>query len=163
MMLDLKVQPRNMRQVSLPGLQQDVHDAPIRPATPFGRVAVMLGGLSAEYEVSLKSGRQVLAALRRRGVDAHPFDPRERGLDAFVKRRFERVFIALHGRYGEDGTLQGALELLRCLDDLLKLKEELDRIARMADKTSRIHRRKKKPAAFQVMDDPTLFGYERCA
>ena len=78
----------------------------------FGRVAVLLGGRSAEREVSLKSGSMVLAALRASGVDAHSFDPRERGLDALIAERFDRVFIALHGRYGEDGTVQGALELL---------------------------------------------------
>jgi D-alanine-D-alanine ligase len=78
----------------------------------FGKVAVLLGGRSAEREVSLKSGAMVLGALRGRGIDAHPFDPRDRGLDALIVERFERVFIALHGRYGEDGTIQGALELL---------------------------------------------------
>ena len=78
----------------------------------FGKVAVLLGGRSAEREVSLKSGTMVLAALRTQGVDAHPFDPRDRGLDALIAERFDRVFIALHGRYGEDGTVQGALELL---------------------------------------------------
>jgi D-alanine-D-alanine ligase len=78
----------------------------------FGKVAVLLGGRSAEREVSLRSGAMVLAALRARGVDAHAFDPRDRGLDALIAERFERVFIALHGRYGEDGTIQGALELL---------------------------------------------------
>ena len=80
--------------------------------TNLGRVAVMLGGPSAEREVSLKSGSMVLAALLKKGVDAHPFDPRERGLDALIAERFDRVFIALHGRPGEDGTVQGALELL---------------------------------------------------
>ena len=78
----------------------------------FGKVAVMLGGRSAEREVSLKSGSMVLAALKASGVDAHAFDPAERSLEELVRERFERVFIALHGRYGEDGTLQGALELL---------------------------------------------------
>ena len=78
----------------------------------FGKVAVLLGGRSAEREVSLKSGGMVLAALRTAGVDAHPFDPRDRGLEALIGERFDRVFIALHGRYGEDGTMQGALELL---------------------------------------------------
>lgn len=77
----------------------------------FGRVGVLLGGRSAEREVSLKSGAMVLAALQRRGVDARPFDPRGRALDELFRARFDRVFIALHGRYGEDGTLQGALEL----------------------------------------------------
>ncbi len=76
----------------------------------FGKVGVLLGGKSAEREVSLKSGTMVLAALRSRGVDAHPFDPAERGLEALLDERYDRVFIALHGRFGEDGTLQGALE-----------------------------------------------------
>ena len=78
----------------------------------FGKVAVLLGGKSAERPVSLKSGGMVLEALRSSGVDAHVFDPSERGLDALIGERFERAFIALHGRFGEDGTLQGALEFL---------------------------------------------------
>jgi D-alanine-D-alanine ligase len=77
-----------------------------------GKVGVLLGGSSAEREVSLKSGNMVLGALRRKGIDAHPFDPRDRGIEALIAEQFERVFIALHGRYGEDGTIQGALELL---------------------------------------------------
>ncbi len=81
-------------------------------AVDFGKVGVLLGGRSAEREVSLKSGAMVLAALRSRGVDAHPFDPADRGLDALLDERYDRVFIALHGRFGEDGTLQGALEWL---------------------------------------------------
>ncbi|MEO6975415.1 MAG: D-alanine--D-alanine ligase [Gallionella sp.] len=78
----------------------------------FGKVAVLLGGRSAEREVSLKSGTAVLQALQRSGVDAHPFDPAVQNLQALVDEGFNRVFIALHGRYGEDGTVQGALELL---------------------------------------------------
>ncbi len=78
----------------------------------FGKVAVLMGGRSAEREVSLMSGAGVLAALRGRGVDAHGFDPAERPLDALRGEGFERAFIALHGRFGEDGTVQGALELL---------------------------------------------------
>jgi D-alanine-D-alanine ligase len=78
----------------------------------FGKVAVLLGGRSAEREVSLKSGGMVLEALRRGGVDAHPFDPRDRAITDLVAERYERVFIVLHGRQGEDGTVQGALELL---------------------------------------------------
>jgi D-alanine-D-alanine ligase len=78
----------------------------------FGKVAVLLGGKSAEREVSLKSGGMVLKALRSRGVDAHPFDPAERGLDALIDAKFDRAFIALHGRFGEDGTVQGILEWL---------------------------------------------------
>ena len=78
----------------------------------FGKIAVLMGGRSAERAVSLKSGSMVLGALKKKGVDAHAFDTKERGLDALVKERFDRVFIALHGRYGEDGTVQGALELL---------------------------------------------------
>jgi len=78
----------------------------------FGKVAVFLGGRSAEREVSLKSGAMVLAALRKKGVDAHPFDPKEKDIEELVKQRFARVFIALHGRFGEDGTVQGILEWL---------------------------------------------------
>ena len=78
----------------------------------FGKVAVLLGGKSAERPVSLKSGGMVLAALRSRGVDAHPFDPSTHHLDALLAQRFDRVFIALHGRFGEDGTIQGILEWL---------------------------------------------------
>lgn len=81
-------------------------------AKDFGKVAVLLGGRSAERDVSLKSGAMVLGALRRRGVDAHPFDPQQRDLAALIAENFDRAFIALHGRYGEDGTIQGALELL---------------------------------------------------
>ncbi len=80
--------------------------------TRFGKVAVLLGGRSAEREISLISGRNVLDGLRRAGVDAHPFDPAERELLELKREGFERAFIALHGRYGEDGTVQGALELL---------------------------------------------------
>ncbi len=78
----------------------------------FGKVAVMFGGTSAEREVSLKSGAAVLAALESRGVDAHAFDPATRPLAALQNEGFARVFIALHGRGGEDGTLQGALTLM---------------------------------------------------
>lgn len=84
-------------------VQQDVH---------FGKVAVLMGGRSAEREVSLMSGRGVLAALRARGVDAHAFDPAEHPLEDLKRQNFTRCFIALHGRFGEDGTVQGALELL---------------------------------------------------
>lgn len=76
----------------------------------LGKVAVLMGGRSGEREVSLKSGAAVLAALQRQGVDAHAFDPAERPLHDI--EGFDRAFIALHGRYGEDGTIQGALELL---------------------------------------------------
>lgn len=79
--------------------------------TDFGKVAVLFGGTSAEREVSLKSGSRVLAALQSQGVDAYPFDPAERKLDELAG--FDRAFIALHGRHGEDGTIQGALELMR--------------------------------------------------
>lgn len=78
----------------------------------LGRVAVLMGGASAEREVSLMSGQGVLIALRERGVDAHAFDPSERPMQALKDEGFARCFIALHGRYGEDGTIQGALELL---------------------------------------------------
>ena len=78
----------------------------------FGKVAVLMGGSSAERAVSMKSGAMVLAALCASGVDAHAFDPSERGLAALIAERFSCAFIALHGRFGEDGTLQGALEFL---------------------------------------------------
>ena len=78
----------------------------------LGRVGVLYGGSSAEREVSLMSGAGVCAALREEGVDAHLFDTGERSLADLAAAGFDRVFIALHGRYGEDGTLQGALELL---------------------------------------------------
>ena len=79
----------------------------------FGRVGVLYGGSSAERQVSLMSGTGVCAALREEGVDAHLFDTGERSLAELAAAGFDRVFIALHGRYGEDGTLQGALELLQ--------------------------------------------------
>ncbi|HEX8962229.1 MAG TPA: D-alanine--D-alanine ligase [Rhodocyclaceae bacterium] len=79
----------------------------------LGKTAVMFGGDSAERPVSLKSGAAVLAALQRAGVDAHGFDPSQRPLTDLRSEGFDRVFIALHGRGGEDGTLQGALELMK--------------------------------------------------
>ncbi len=78
----------------------------------FGKVAVLLGGRSAEREISLQSGQAVLAALQESGVDAYPFDPAKESLDELRRRNFDRAFIALHGRFGEDGTVQGALELM---------------------------------------------------
>jgi D-alanine-D-alanine ligase len=79
----------------------------------LGKVAVLMGGDSAEREVSLMSGGGVLAALQSQGVDAHAFDPSQRELAELKRDGFLRCFIALHGRHGEDGTVQGALELLR--------------------------------------------------
>ena len=81
-------------------------------ARELGKVAVLMGGMSAEREISLMSGGGVLAALRAQGVDAHAFDPAERPLGDLQREGFARCFIALHGRFGEDGTVQGALELL---------------------------------------------------
>ncbi len=78
----------------------------------FGKVAVLMGGRSAEREVSFMSGKGVLAALKSKGIDAHAFDPAERNLLDLKKEGFQRCFIALHGRFGEDGTVQGALELM---------------------------------------------------
>jgi D-alanine-D-alanine ligase len=80
--------------------------------TEFGKVAVLMGGSSAEREISFMSGNAVLAALVKSGVDAHAFDPAERSLWALKEEGFGRAFIALHGRGGEDGTVQGALELM---------------------------------------------------
>ncbi|MFI4914451.1 MAG: D-alanine--D-alanine ligase [Steroidobacterales bacterium] len=84
----------------------------IRAPADFGRVAVLYGGDSSERDISLLSGRAVLAALERRGVDAGGFDPSQRPLAELVSLKFERVWIALHGPGGEDGTVQGALEFL---------------------------------------------------
>src|SRR4029078_7538715 len=81
-------------------------------ANGFGKVAVLMGGRSAEREISLLSGNAVLGALRERGVDAHAFDPKDRQMADLKGDNFGGVFSALHGRYGEDGTVQGALELL---------------------------------------------------
>lgn len=79
----------------------------------YGKVAVLFGGNSAEREVSMKSGSAVLAALLRQGVDAHAFDPAKRPLTDLKTEGFDRVMIHLHGRGGEDGTVQGALELMQ--------------------------------------------------
>src|SRR5512146_191930 len=84
----------------------------MKAGTSFGKVAVLLGGRSAEREISLLTGNGVLKALRSKGVDAHPFDPTERDLFELKREGFARCFIALHGRGGEDGTVQGALEVL---------------------------------------------------
>jgi len=81
-------------------------------AKSMGKVAVLMGGTSAEREVSLMSGNGVLKALLSQGVDAMAFDPAHEDLSELKTERFQRVFIALHGRHGEDGTVQGALELL---------------------------------------------------
>ena len=86
-------------------------EAPVDVAG-LGRVAVLMGGSSAEREVSLMSGTGVLKALLSQGVDAQAFDPALQPLTALKDQGFARVFIALHGRHGEDGTVQGALELL---------------------------------------------------
>ena len=85
---------------------------PSSPMTNFGKVGVLMGGSSAEREISLMSGKGVLAALRAQGVAAHAFDPGTQSLAELAAQKFERAFIALHGRFGEDGTIQGALELL---------------------------------------------------
>ncbi|HLS21665.1 MAG TPA: D-alanine--D-alanine ligase [Paenalcaligenes sp.] len=81
-------------------------------STELGRVGVLYGGTSAEREVSLMSGQGICDALRARGVDVHLFDTGKKSLAQLAAAAFDRVFIALHGRYGEDGTIQGALELL---------------------------------------------------
>jgi D-alanine-D-alanine ligase len=82
------------------------------PPDRFGKVAVLMGGRSAEREISLMSGQNVLEGLRRGGVDAHAFDPAERSVFELRTQGYGRAFIALHGGYGEDGTVQGALELM---------------------------------------------------
>ena len=83
---------------------------PSKLINSFGKVAVLLGGTSGEREVSLKSGAAVLSALMRQGIDAHAFDPAEKNLSELAQ--FDRVFNTLHGRGGEDGTMQGVLELM---------------------------------------------------
>lgn len=88
------------------------HALAVDPRT-LGRVGVLFGGNSAEREVSLMSGSGVLEALKRRGVDAQAFDPGRQSIAALEAARFDRAFIALHGRGGEDGTIQGVLELLK--------------------------------------------------
>ncbi len=82
-------------------------------ASNFGKVGVLFGGRSSEREVSIMSGTGVLNALRARGVDAHAFDPATQSLGELETAKFERVFIALHGRGGEDGAIQGVLETLQ--------------------------------------------------
>ncbi len=92
----------------------DSHRSDRIPASArFGRVAVLLGGDSAEREISLRSGSMVLASLQRQGVDAHAFDPAKQSLGDLSAGRFDRAFVSLHGRFGEDGTIQGALEMMR--------------------------------------------------
>ena len=80
--------------------------------TQFGKVGVLLGGRSAEREVSLQSGQRVLAGLKLSGIDAHAFDPGVQDLAALAAQGFDQVMIALHGRFGEDGTIQGVLDWL---------------------------------------------------
>ncbi|MFZ1766803.1 MAG: D-alanine--D-alanine ligase [Candidatus Nitrotoga sp.] len=82
------------------------------PPAQHGKVAVLYGGRSAEREISLKSGAAVLTALLKNGIDAQPFDPAKQDLHELLESGFQRAFIALHGRFGEDGTMQGALELM---------------------------------------------------
>jgi D-alanine-D-alanine ligase len=96
-----------MRLVRDPAALREVTDP-----RDFGKVAVLLGGSSTEREISLTSGTAVLEALRRRGVDAHPFDPATQPLAGLVGAGFARAWVALHGPGGEDGTAQGALECL---------------------------------------------------
>jgi D-alanine-D-alanine ligase len=82
-------------------------------ATQFGKVAVLMGGLSAEREISLQSGRAILTALQNKGVDAHAVDVDENIIDKLNSGNYQRAFIALHGRGGEDGTMQGLLEIIK--------------------------------------------------
>jgi D-alanine-D-alanine ligase len=82
------------------------------PKQAYGKVAVLMGGDSAEREISLEKGQSVLAALRRLGIDAHPFDTRKRKLAELAAGGYSRAFIALHGRGGEDGVIQGALQAM---------------------------------------------------
>ena len=123
----------------------------------FGKVAVLLGGRSAEREVSLKSGSMVLAALRKKGVDAHPFDPKERDIEGLIREDFKRVFIALHGRFGEDGTMQGILEWLGIPytgSGVLASALAMDKV-----RTKRLWAAERLPTApYTVLDEKTNFG-----
>ena len=103
--------PGRPKQGTAPSGGSAVREATSVGAT-FHKVAVLMGGASAEREISLMSGNGVLRALRSQGVDAHAFDPAERDLAELKRDGFDVCFIALHGRFGEDGTVQGALELL---------------------------------------------------
>src|ERR1700683_4612482 len=94
----LSYEPQQLRRITAPA--------------DFGRVAVLFGGDSTEREISLLSGNAVLAALTRRGVNAHAFDPLDHPVQNLVSEQFDRAWIALHGPGGEDGTMQGALEWL---------------------------------------------------
>lgn len=93
-------------------MRNNHNESHFKKMSKFGKIAVLFGGSSSEREVSLMSGQGVLAALISRGIDAHAFDPSQRDLSELKKEGYERCFIALHGRHGEDGTVQGALELL---------------------------------------------------
>lgn len=93
-------------------MNNQTHFSQSVPPAQHGKVAVLYGGRSAEREISLKSGAAVLAALQKNGVDAHLFDPAAQDLHKLLEDGFKRAFIALHGRFGEDGTMQGALELM---------------------------------------------------
>ncbi len=88
-------------------VQQDLAKVDV---AKLGKVGVLLGGKSGEREISLMSGQGVLEALRSKQVNAHPFDPAKQTMAELVAQQFDRVFIALHGRFGEDGTMQGLLE-----------------------------------------------------
>ncbi len=94
-------------------MSQIEHQTPAIKVADFGKVAVLMGGASAEREVSLMSGAGVLQALLSQGVEAHAFDPALRDISDLKREGFARCFVALHGRLGEDGTVQGALELLQ--------------------------------------------------
>ena len=103
--------PKQNRVISSWG-ERVKHDLANLDVKALGRVGVLLGGRSGEREISLMSGGGVLEALLSKGVDAHPFDPGLRCPTELAKEKFDRIFISLHGRYGEDGTIQGLLELL---------------------------------------------------
>src|SRR5581483_7508699 len=90
----------------------DVVAGRVKRMSEFGKVAVLMGGPSSEREISFLSGNAVLAALKSQGIDAHAFDPAKEPLLDLRRQGFDRAFIALHGRFGEDGTVQGALEVL---------------------------------------------------
>jgi hypothetical protein len=152
----------------LPAVEEESADKPVAPwLTMDEAIAMMRQRWQIELLFKLWKSQGKLARTRRRKAQRILCEVYAKLLAMIVQH-----WVLLHAAWefadrsltqASKAVRKGALELLRHLTDLVKLKEELDRITQMAGKTSRIHRRKKKPAAFQVMDDPTLFGYERCA
>lgn len=154
--------------LKLPAAEEDSAEKPAAPSLTMDEaIALMRQRWQIELLFKLWKSQGKLARTRRQKAQRILCEVYAKVLTMIVQH-----WVLLHAAWefadrsltqASKAVRKGALELLRHLNDLLKLKEELDRIAQMVGKTSKIHRRKKKPAAFQVMNDPTLFGYERCA